>query len=97
MLVRAVSEEVQGDLLTRGYSRRQLGRIAAVFGMGAAAAATMGRPAWASAGIPDSAPSAKIRIGANECWTGPLAPGQAAAAGIIAMGNRYAPHDERGD
>jgi histidinol-phosphate aminotransferase len=97
MLLRAVSEEAQDDLLTRGYSRRQLGRIAAVFGMGAAAAATMGRPAWASAGIPDAAPSAKIRIGANECWTGPLAPGQAAAAGIIAMGNRYAPHDERGD
>ena len=97
MLVRAVSEEVQDDLLTRGYSRRQMGKIAAVFGMGAAAAATMGRPAWASAGIPDAAPSAKVRIGANECWTGPLAPGQAAAAGIIAMGNRYAPHNERGD
>jgi histidinol-phosphate aminotransferase len=97
MLVRAVSEEVQDDLLSRGYSRRQMGKIAAVFGMGAAAAATMGRPAWASAGIPDAAPSAKVRIGANECWTGPLAPGQAAAAGIIAMGNRYAPHNERGD
>jgi histidinol-phosphate aminotransferase len=57
----------------------------------------MGRPAWASAGVPDAAPNAKVRIGANECWTGPLAPGQAAAAAIIASGNRYAPHDERGD
>ena len=97
MSIRVVGEEARDDLLGRGYSRRQLYKIAAVFGMGAAAAATMGRPAWASAGIPDPAPSAKVRIGANECWTGPLAPGQAAAAGIIAMGNRYSPHDERGD
>ena len=92
-----ITPEAQDDLLSRGYSRRQLGRIVSVFGLGAAAAATMGRPAWASAGVPDAAPSAKVRIGANECWTGPFAPGQAAAAAIIASGNRYAPHDERGD
>jgi histidinol-phosphate aminotransferase len=61
------------------------------------AAASIGRPAWASGGVPDPAPNAKVRIGANECWTGPLAPGQAAAAKIIASGNRYSPHDERGD
>ncbi len=89
-------DEAQDDLLSRGFGRRDLGRIAAVFGVGAVAA-TMGRPAWASAGVPDPAPSAKTRIGANECWTGPLAPGQAAAARIIGMSNRYAPHDERGD
>jgi histidinol-phosphate aminotransferase len=93
----AMTGEVKDDLLDRGYSRRQLAGIATVFGLGAVAAATAGRPAWASAGIPDPAPSAKVRIGANECWTGPLAPGQAAAAAIIASGNRYEPHDERGD
>ena len=97
MTDRLAALEVKDDLLSRGYSRRQLARIVGVFGLGAAAAATMGRPAWASAGIPDAAPSAKVRIGANECWTGPFAPGQAAAAAIIASGNRYAPHDERGD
>jgi histidinol-phosphate aminotransferase len=91
-----VNEEVNDDLLARGYSRRDLSRIAAVFGVGVAAA-SLGRPAWASGGIPDPAPSAKVRIGANECWTGPLAPGQAAAARIISSGNRYSPHDERGD
>ena len=90
-------EEARDDLLRRGFSRRQLGRVAAVFGLGAAAAASMGRPAWASAGVPDPAPTAKVRIGANECWTGPMAPGVAAAAAIIPFGNRYAPHDERGD
>ena len=97
MAIELVSEEAKDDLLSRGYSRRNLGKIAAVFGLGAVASATMGRPAWASAGTPDAAPSAKVRIGANECWTGPLAPGQAAAAAIIASGNRYSPHDERGD
>ena len=97
MKLMSVIEETRDDLLSRGYSRRQLGKIVSVFGLGAAAAATMGRPAWASAGVPDPAPSARVRIGANECWTGPLAPGQAAAAGIIASGNRYSPHDERGD
>ena len=91
-----VKEDVTDDLLSRGYSRRDLTRIAALFGVGAAVA-SVGRPAWASAGTPDAAPAAKTRIGANECWTGPLQPGQAAAAKMIGYGNRYSPHDERGD
>lgn len=94
-MIDVLSEEAKDDLLHRGYSRRHLFAIATVFGAGVAAAS--GRPAWASGGKPDPAPSAKYRIGANECWTGPLAPGQTAAAAIIANGNRYAPHDERGD
>lgn len=89
-------EEATDDLLTRGFNRRDLARLATVFGIGAIAA-TSGRPAWASAGVPDPAPAAKTRIGANECWTGPLMPGQQAAAKIIAYSNRYSPHDERGD
>lgn len=97
MTAQVMTEEAESDLLERGFSRRQLVRIAAVFGVGAAAAASLGRPAWASAGIPDPAPVAKVRIGANECWTGPMAPGAAAAAAMISMGNRYEPHDERGD
>lgn len=95
--MRSITEEGREDLLERGYSRRQMAQIAAVFGIGGALAASAGRPAWASAGVPDPAPSAKVRIGANECWTGPMAPGQAAAAAIIASSNRYSPHDERGD
>jgi histidinol-phosphate aminotransferase len=96
-MTRSITEEGREDLLERGFSRRQLAQIAAVFGLGGALAATAGRPAWASAGTPDPAPTAKVRIGANECWTGPMAPGQAAAAAIIASSNRYSPHDERGD
>jgi len=95
-MTQALTADIRDDLLHRGYSRRQLARIATVFSLGAAAASA-GRPAWASGGVPDPAPSAKVRIGANECWTGPLAPGQAAAAAIIASGNRYEPKDLRGD
>ena len=91
-----LNEESDDDLLTRGFARRDLARIAAVFGAGALAASA-GRPAFASGGVPDPAPVAKVRIGANECWTGPLAPGQRAAAAMIGSGNRYSPHDERGD
>jgi hypothetical protein len=47
-----VTEDVQDDLLGRGFARRDLARIAAVFGVGAAAA-TLGRPAFASGGVPD--------------------------------------------
>ena len=98
MAVAQLADEAQDDLLQRGFSRRQLFRIATVFGAGALTlAATSGRPAWASGGVPDPAPDAKVRIGANECWTGPLAPGQAAAATIISSSNRYAPRDQRGD
>jgi histidinol-phosphate aminotransferase len=89
-------EEAREDLLDRGYSRRQLLRIATVFSS-VGVAASFGRPVWASGGVPDPAPDAKTRIGANECWTGPLAAGQAAAAAIISASNRYSPKDQRGD
>lgn len=94
--LRQNAPEVQDDLLSRGYSRRNLGRIVALFGAGMAVA-NWGRPAWAAAGVPDPAPTAKTRIGSNECWTGPLKPGQDAAHALVAQSNRYAPHDERGD
>jgi len=93
---RYIAEEAREDLMERGFARRDLARIAAVFGVGMAAA-SVGRPAWASGGVPDPAPTAKVRIGANECWTGPLLPGQLAAKNIVANGNRYAPRDERSD
>ncbi|MBY0521116.1 MAG: pyridoxal phosphate-dependent aminotransferase [Sphingomonas sp.] len=93
---KALPEEATDDLLTRGYQRRDLARLAAVFGVGSLAA-MRGAPAWASGGVPDPAPSAKTRIGANECWTGPLLPGQLAASKMISHSNRYSPHDERSD
>jgi histidinol-phosphate aminotransferase len=76
------------DLLRRGYNRRDLGRIAALLGVGAAVA----KPAWAAT-APGLAP--KVMIDSNECWTGPMEPGQAAARAIIARSNRYEPGNER--
>lgn len=96
LMTRTLPEDAQDDLQSRGYSRRDMARLATVFGVGAMAA-TVGRPAWASGGVPDPAPTAKTRIGANECWTGPLMPGQIAAQKMVEHGNRYAPKDERGD
>ena len=95
-MTRTLPEEAQDDLQSRGYSRRDMARLASVFGVGAMAA-TVGRPAWASGGVPDPAPTAKTRIGANECWIGPLMPGQIAAQKMVEHGNRYSPKDERGD
>lgn len=95
-MTRFLPEEAQDDLQSRGYNRRDMARLATVFGVGALAA-SVGRPAWASGGVPDPAPEAKTRIGANECWTGPLMPGQIAAQKMVSNGNRYSPKDERGD
>jgi histidinol-phosphate aminotransferase len=98
MAIKPLADEARDDLLHRGYSRRDFLRIATVFGAGAlTVAATAGRPVWASGAAPELAPEARVRINANECWTGPLAPGQKAAAAIISSSNRYAPQDQRGD
>ena len=79
------------DLLQRGYNRRDLGRIAAVFGSGALAA-TAGRMAWAA---PPAKLASKLLLDSNECWTGPMPAGIAAASAIMARCNRYEPGHER--
>ncbi|QUT06476.1 pyridoxal phosphate-dependent aminotransferase [Sphingobium phenoxybenzoativorans] len=87
MSIAVLTEEARDDLLARGYSRRQLGRIGALLGAGAVLS-QFSNPAQAQS----QAAKALIggtRIGANECWTGPLAPGAQAGAAIVAEGNRY--------
>lgn len=79
------------DLLERGYNRRDLGRIAAVFGAGALAASA-GRPSWAAA---PARPASKLLLDSNECWTGPMPAGIAAANDMLARCNRYEPDGER--
>jgi histidinol-phosphate aminotransferase len=91
---RPMGEEAREDLLERGYSRRQLAGIAAVFGVGAIAASA-GRPSWAAVEYPAPTPNGAVRIDKNECWTGPMAVGQAAAVAMVAQGNRYFPSDAR--
>ncbi|MEO7053468.1 MAG: aminotransferase class I/II-fold pyridoxal phosphate-dependent enzyme [Rhizomicrobium sp.] len=86
-----INRAFEDDLLSRGYSRRQMMRAAALFG-GATALAF--NPERALAATASAAP--KVRIGLNECWAGPMAPGIAAAAGILSQCNRYSPNDEQG-
>ncbi len=91
-MTKFIRDEIQDDLLSRGYSRRHMMRAAMMFGGGVAAlAANPERAFAAAAGAP-----ARIQIGSNECWTGPMAPGIAAAAAGALQSNRYSPNDEHG-
>ena len=86
--------DARDDLLERGYSRRQLGRIAALVGSSAVLNAVLPHAAAAQSQAARGMVGA-VRIGANECWTGPFEPAAQAAAHVIANGNRYDPADER--
>ena len=88
-----IREEVKDDLLSRGFSRRQMMRAAMIFGGGATALTLSPELAFAQE-MKES--GAKVRIGQNECWTGPMATGAKAAAAAIAVSNRYSPNDEHG-
>lgn len=91
MTTTTINAEAREDLLERGYSRRQLARVAALLGAGVAATQFAG-PAVAQQAA--RAVKGAVRIGANECWTGPFPIAVDAAAKIAAHGNRYEPDDE---
>lgn len=82
--------EVADDLRGRGYSRRDMGRIAALLG----GTVALGRAAPAFAQQSARAVIGAVRIGSNECWTGPLPAGAQAAMKIVTEGNRYEPNGE---
>lgn len=78
------------DLIDRGYSRRQMGKVAALLSAGAAALRVTGAMAQQAAKPVEGA----VRIGANECWTGPFPVAAEAAFKLVREGNRYEPDDE---
>jgi len=92
------------DLLQRGFSRRQLGRIATMlaagsslpfyneFAMAQDAERRQGRGGRGRAFDPDA-----VRINQNENPMGPCKEGLEAIARIAPMGWRYSPGNERGD
>ena len=98
-----LSKDAKIDLLERGYSRRQLGRVSALLGLQAVAATsalTLPRGAALAATTPASVAhrpdlSGMVRIGSNECWTGPFPKATAAGAAMVQHGNRYEPSDVR--
>ena len=87
-----VREDLKDDLLSRGYSRRHMLRGAMLLGGGAAAALSLGGERAFAAD--DDAGGKMIRIGSNECWTGPMAPGLAAGNAAFVNANRYSPNGE---
>jgi histidinol-phosphate aminotransferase len=90
-----IKPELQDDLLSRGFSRRQMMRTAMMFTGVAAAATFSANSEMAFAADEDEAAAANVtRIGLNECWAGPMAPGLAAGTAALAQSNRYTPNDE---
>jgi histidinol-phosphate aminotransferase len=89
-----IREETKDDLLSRGFSRRQMMRAAMALS-GGAAALTMMSPEMAFA-QEDREAGMKVRIGSNECWTGPMPVGLAALVKTAPTANRYSPNNERG-
>ncbi|BBF69310.1 MAG: aminotransferase [Sphingobium sp.] len=81
---------MEQDLIDRGYSRRQLAKVAALLGAGAAAIRVTGAGAQQAA----KAVAGAVRIGANECWTGPFPVAAQAAFKLVQEGNRYEPDNE---
>lgn len=81
----ALPDDVRADLVARGYSRRAFGRVLGLLAAAPTLAVSLSGPARAQMG----GPPPKVQIGANECWTGPLAPSVKAASEALATGNRY--------
>jgi histidinol-phosphate/aromatic aminotransferase/cobyric acid decarboxylase-like protein len=77
----------QKDFLNRGFSRRSLGKIAAMITAGASMP-FYNEPALAQLSRVDAPPDA-VMINSNENPLGPCTEARAAAAAIIAQGGRY--------
>lgn len=78
----------QKDFLKRGFSRRNLGRIAAVVTAGAALP-FYNEPALAQLSKVDNVPPDAVMINANENPLGPCTEAREAAHNLVAMGGRY--------
>ncbi|WP_206239509.1 pyridoxal phosphate-dependent aminotransferase [Novosphingobium terrae] len=91
-MVVSLQENAEQDLIERGFSRRNFGKIAALLGAAAASPTAFIGTASAQQQAARSLKGGTI-IGANECWTGPFASGVEAIAKYAASGNRYDPDD----
>ena len=91
-----LDKDAKEDLAARGYSRRDMARIAAMLGAGAAMNSMLANPALAQQQAARGIKGA-VRIGSNECWTGPFPSGVEAIARAGALGNWYDPDSYRAD
>jgi len=86
-----LDRDAREELQERGFSRRQIGRIAMLLAAGAAMTQI---PGVAQAQQSARAAVGAVRIGSNECWTGPFSEGVAAATANAVQGNRYEPDND---
>ena len=91
-----LNKDAREDLMERGYSRRQIAEVATLVGAGVAASSLLGGAAQAQQQAARGVAGA-VRIGSNECWTGPFPSGVDAAAKAAALGNWYDPDNYRGE
>jgi len=84
-----LNEEQKRDLLSRGFSRRSFGRIAAMLGGGAAMLPFYNEPAMAQLSAVRNMPADAVKINANENPLGPCADALEAIYKVAKNGGRY--------
>jgi histidinol-phosphate aminotransferase len=84
----SLNQEQQNDLLRRGFSRRNFGRIAAVLTAGASLP-FYNEPAMAQLSAVRNMPPDAVKINANENPLGPCAEALEACHAVLAKGGRY--------
>ena len=92
----ALSPAIQNNLLSRGFTRRQLGRIASVLTAGAALP-FYNEAAFAQRGNRREMPPDAVRINENENPLGPCSDALEAIYQVAKFGGRYSPHNENGE
>jgi histidinol-phosphate aminotransferase len=91
----ALSQAAEEHFLSRGFSRRQLGRIATVITAGAALP-FYNEAAFAQRGNRGEMAPDAVRINSNENPLGPCEDALRAMAQVAPFGGRYSPHNEQG-
>jgi len=91
-----LSTSAMEDILSRGFSRRQLARIVSVLTAGAALP-FYNEAAFAQRGNRREMPPDAVRINENENPLGPCDDAISAINQIAKSGGRYSPHNETGD
>lgn len=92
----ALSSAAETSILSRGFSRRQLGRIASVLTAGAALP-FYNEAAYAQRAIRADLSPDTVRINSNENPLGPCPEALEAISAIARLGGRYAPNDVQGE
>jgi len=92
----ALSSTIEKSLLSRGFTRRQLGRIASVLTAGAALP-FYNEAAFAQRGNRREMPPDAVRINENENPLGPCSDALEAIYQVAKFGVRYSPHNETGE